>query len=331
MDKNMDLANDALFMGLTAIDLVTILVIVGALAMLTAVWSVATVKDPMRGRVKALQDRREQLKAGITASRKRTKVAKSAEATDQMRSVLKKLKVLQDEQAKEASIRLAQAGIRSKDAVIKLLFARLVSPFVFAGFTAFLVFGMGVGADYSQTMKTGMFCAALLLGYKAPDIFITNLVKKRTDEIRKGLPDALDLLVICAEAGLTVDAAFNRVAKELGKGFPELADEFALTAIELGFLTDRREAYENLARRVDLEALRGVVTTLIQTEKYGTPLASALRVLSAEFRNERMMKAEEKAARLPAIMTIPLILFILPVLFVVILGPAACSISDAML
>jgi tight adherence protein C len=134
-----------------------------------------------------------------------------------------------------------------------------------------------------------------------------------------------------AEAGLTVDAAFNRVSKELGKAYPELGDEFGLTAIELGFLSERRQAFENLANRVDLEAVRGVVTTMIQTEKYGTPLASALRVLSAEFRHQRMMRAEEKAARLPAIMTVPLILFILPTLFVVILGPASCSINDSFL
>ena len=134
--------------------------------------------------------------------------------------------------------------------------------------------------------------------------------------------------MICAEAGLTVDAAFARVSRELGRAYPELGDEFSLCAIELSFLTERRQAFENLARRIDLDAVRGVVTTMIQTEKYGTPLASALRVLSAEFRHERMMRAEEKAARLPAIMTVPLICFILPVLFVVILGPAACSISD---
>jgi tight adherence protein C len=171
--------------------------------------------------------------------------------------------------------------------------------------------------------------AGTLVGaYKAPDIWLKNRVTKRSHAVRKGLPDALDLLVICAEAGLTVDAAFARVAKELGKAYPELGDEFGLTAIELGFLNERRQAFENLANRVDLDSVRGVVTTMIQTEKYGTPLASALRVLSAEFRNERMMRAEEKAARLPAIMTVPLILFILPTLFVVILGPAACSISD---
>ena len=178
-------------------------------------------------------------------------------------------------------------------------------------------------------IRTKDLVAGTLVGaYKAPDLWLTNKVKKRSDAVRKGLPDALDLLVICAEAGLTVDAAFNRVAKELGKAYPELGDEFGLTAIELGFLNERRNAFENLATRVDLEAIRGVVTTMIQTEKYGTPLASALRVLSAEFRNERMMRAEEKAARLPAIMTVPLILFILPTLFIVILGPAACSIND---
>jgi tight adherence protein C len=173
------------------------------------------------------------------------------------------------------------------------------------------------------------FAALVIAGYKGPELFLKNKAGKRTTEIRKGLPDALDLLVICAEAGLTVDASFQRVAKELGRAYPELGDEFALTAIELSFLTERRQAFENLAYRVDLDAVRGVVTTMIQTERYGTPLASALRVLSAEFRNERMMRAEEKAARLPAIMTVPLILFILPVLFIVILGPAACSIADA--
>jgi tight adherence protein C len=192
-----------------------------------------------------------------------------------------------------------------------------------------LVYVVDYFPDWSWFKKYGLVAGTLVLSYKAPDIWLKNKIKKRSDGIRKGLPDALDLLVICAEAGLTVDAAFNRVAKELGKAYPELGDEFGLTAIELGFLAERRSAFENLATRVDLDAVRGVVTTMIQTEKYGTPLASALRVLSAEFRNERMMRAEEKAARLPAIMTIPLILFILPTLFIVILGPAACAISDS--
>ncbi|MBU6207571.1 MAG: type II secretion system F family protein, partial [Alphaproteobacteria bacterium] len=168
---------------------------------------------------------------------------------------------------------------------------------------------------------------SLFLSYKAPDIWMSNLISKRTTAIRKALPDALDLLVICAEAGLTVDAAFSRVSRELERAYPELCDEFMLTSIELSFLSERRQAFENLAKRVNLEALRGVTTTMIQTEKYGTPLASALRVLSAEFRHDRMMRAEEKAARLPALMSIPLILNILPTLFVVVIGPASCSIA----
>lgn len=237
--------------------------------------------------------------------------------------------MLQDEQLKAAQQKLAQAGIRSKDVAVSIIFGRMVLPIALGGLAALLIYGLDVLVpDWSPIKKFGLFAAILIGSYKAPDLFVQNMITKRTDAIRKGLPDALDLLVICAEAGLTVDAAFNRVAKELGRAYPELGDEFALTAIELAFLTERRQA-ENLAYRVALESVRGVVTTMIQTEKYGTPLASALRVLSAEFRNERMMRAEEKAARLPAIMTVPLILFILPTLFVVILGPAACSIADA--
>jgi tight adherence protein C len=221
-----------------------------------------------------------------------------------------------------------QAGIRSKDLAFVVILARLVLPVVFGGTMIVGVYLLDWFPDYGAFKRYAMVATTVLVFYKAPDLWLKNKVTKRTHAVRKGLPDALDLLVICAEAGLTVDAAFNRVARELGKAYPELGDEFALTSIELGFLTDRRMAFENLAARVNLDAMRGVVTTMIQTEKYGTPLASALRVLSAEFRNERMMRAEEKAARLPAIMTVPLILFILPVLFIVILGPAACSISD---
>ena len=230
---------------------------------------------------------------------------------------------------KKTQVKLMQAGIRSKDWAVAVIFGRLMLPIVFGGIMLFVVYGTDTFAAWTPLKRYGLVAITFVLSYKAPDIYLKNKITKRSDAIRKGLPDALDLLVICAEAGLTVDAAFHRVAKELGRAYPELGDEFTLTAIELGFLTERRQAFENLATRVDLDAVRGVITTMIQTEKYGTPLASALRVLSGEFRNERMMRAEEKAARLPAIMTIPLILFILPTLFIVILGPAACSISDA--
>ena len=323
-------ADGPTLMGVNVIWVATLLSAVATLATIFALYMALTVRDPMAGRVKALTDRREQLKAGIIAAtgKRRVKLNQKNETTDRMRSVLSSLKVLQDSQLKSAQQMLVQAGIRSKDAAVAVIFGRLVLPILIGGGVIIAVYGFGWKADWSALKRFGLIAGALIGSYKAPDLFIGNKVKKRTDAIRKGLPDALDLLVICAEAGLTVDAAFHRVAKELGKAYPELGDEFALTAIELGFLSERRHAFENLAGRVKLDAIKGVVTTMIQTEKYGTPLASALRVLSAEFRNERMMRAEEKAARLPAIMTVPLILFILPVLFVVILGPAACAISD---
>ncbi|MEX6724241.1 type II secretion system F family protein [Parapedomonas caeni] len=314
--------------GMTPIDLATLMAGVAVFMVILAIWAATTVRDPMRSRIKGLQERRDQLKAGITTSRKRMAVVNKVDATEAMRNILNRFKVLQDEQSRTAAERLAQAGWRSKDAVVTYQFARLVAPVALGLIALFMIYILGVMEGKTPMMKALAALGAVLAGYKLPDLVVTNTVQKRSDAIRKGLPDALDLLVICAEAGLTVDAAFNRVARELGLAFPELADEFTLTAIELGFLQDRRQALDNLSKRVELQAMRGVVTTLIQTEKYGTPLASSLRVLSAEFRNERMMRAEEKAARLPAIMTVPLILFILPTLFVVILGPAACSISD---
>lgn len=318
-------------MGIDLITVATVLSAVATFAVLVALYAVTTVRDPMARRVKALNERREQLKAGIVAStsKRRKSITNHNELADKVRSVLASLKVLQASQVESAQRRLMQAGIRSKDYAFVIIFARLVLPLVFGTTMTVGVYLLGWFGDWSAFSRYGMVAGTFILAYKAPDLWLKNKVTKRSDAIRKGLPDALDLLVICAEAGLTVDAAFGRVAKELGKAYPELGDEFALTSIELGFLTDRRQAFENLAARINLEAVRGVVTTMVQTEKYGTPLASALRVLSAEFRNERMMRAEEKAARLPAIMTVPLILFILPCLFVVILGPAACSIADA--
>ncbi len=318
-------------LGIDVIWAGTILAGFATMAVIFAVYTAITIRDPMQKRVKALNDRREQLKAGIItqSAKKRAKIVRKNETADKMRDTLSSLKVLQQSQLETIQQKLAQAGIRKKELGVMVIFARMVLPVVLGGIGAFMIYGINYFPQWGGMKKLMGFAAMVGAGYKGPEIWIANLISKRTDAIRKGLPDALDLLVICAEAGLTVDAAFNRVARELGRAYPELGDEFALTAIELAFLSERRQAFENLAYRVNLDAVKGVTTTMVQTERYGTPLASALRVLSAEFRNERMMRAEEKAARLPAIMTVPLILFILPVLFIVILGPAACSIADA--
>ena len=319
-------------LGVDVIWIGSILAGVAALAVILAIYAAITVRDPMIKRVKALNERREQLKAGIvgTGARRRQSLVRKNQTADRIKDLLSTLKVLQDSQIHDIQQKLAFAGIRKKEWAVAVIFGRMVLPIVLGLIAAGVFYWSNMFPEWSSFKRFAGFAGAVILGYKAPELYINNIASKRTDAIRKGLPDALDLMVICAEAGLTVDAAFGRVAKELGRAYPELGDELTLTAIELSFLTERRMAFENLAYRVNLEAVRGVVTTMIQTERYGTPLASALRVLSAEFRNERMMRAEEKAARLPAIMTVPLILFILPTLFVVILGPAACSISDAL-
>jgi tight adherence protein C len=329
----MMVSNGPTVMGIDVVMVASFLAAIATFSVLVAIYAATTVRDPMAKRVKALNERREQLKAGIVAStaKRRKTITNRNEMADKVRNLLSSLKMLQESQVVKAQAKLMQAGVRSKDLAFVVIFARLVLPIVFGIGIITLVYVVDYFPTWGAFKKYGLVAGVIILAYKSPDLWLKNKVQKRTHAIRKGLPDALDLLVICAEAGLTVDASFGRVARELGKAHPELGDEFALTSIELGFLTDRRLAFENLARRIDLDSVRGVVTTMIQTEKYGTPLASALRVLSAEFRNERMMRAEEKAARLPAIMTVPLILFILPVLFIVILGPAACSINDALL
>jgi tight adherence protein C len=316
-------------LGVDVMWVATILSGVATLAVILAIYAATTVKDPMARRVRALNERREQLKAGIVAStNKRKKLTNRNQAADRVRAILSQFKMLQDDQLQKTQQRLMQAGIRNKELAFFIIFARFVLPVVIGIAAVVLIYVLNFWPTWGGVRRYATVAGLLVFSYKAPDIWLKNKITKRSHAIRKGLPDALDLLVICAEAGLTVDAAFGRVSRELGKAYPELGDECGLTAIELGFLNERRQAFENLAQRVDLDAVKGVVTTMIQTEKYGTPLASALRVLSAEFRNERMMRAEEKAARLPAIMTVPLILFILPTLFVVILGPAACSIHD---
>jgi tight adherence protein C len=314
-------------LGISTVDLLSAVAGLVAFVVMLAVYQAALAKDPMKNRVKNLQDRREALKAGLVTSNKRRSPVKKMDSVNMLRSIADRFKLLQDEQTKKVSALLMQAGYRSSDAVVVYQVSRLTLPLLMGLIGVILFYGLGALPGH-KSMHPIYAIAMVFFGLKLPDIFITNTKQKRTDAIRKGLPDALDLLVVCAEAGLTLDSALNRVAKELGRAYPELSDEFSLTAIELGFLPERRQALLNLSERVDLPALRGVVTTLVQSERYGTPLATSLRVLSAEFRNERLMLAEEKAARLPATLTVPLILFILPTLFVVLLGPAACKVSD---
>ncbi|MBV8650131.1 MAG: type II secretion system F family protein, partial [Alphaproteobacteria bacterium] len=241
-----------------------------------------------------------------------------------LRDLVDRLKLTQGEESRNSADKLAQAGWRSRDALVIFLSLRLILPLLL-GVTAWVTME-SLNGSLTITYKLLGTVFAAVAGAYGPSVVLGNLIKRRQKKIQKSLPDALDLLVICAEAGLSLDGALTRVAREIAPASPELADELGLTSIELGFLPNRTEALKNLLRRTDMPSIRGVVNTLAQTERYGTPLASSLRVLTAEFRDQRMMKAEEKAGRLPATLTVPMILFILPTLFVILVGPAAIQV-----
>ncbi|WP_394657605.1 type II secretion system F family protein, partial [uncultured Novosphingobium sp.] len=216
-------------LGFDVVFIGTLLIAVAAAAVIFAIYTAITVRDPMAKRVKALNDRREQLKAGIAvAPRKRQSVVRRTEATDKLTNVLGSFKMLQDSQIKAVQQKLFQAGIRKKEYAVAVIFARLVAPIALGTVVGLLVYWVEYWPEWSSFKRFLAFAFAVGAGYKGPDIFLQNKITKRTDAIRKGLPDALDLLVICAEAGLTVDAAFDRVARELGRAYPELGDEFAL-------------------------------------------------------------------------------------------------------
>lgn len=312
-------------------DIILAVVMLATFANLYIFYRLMVVKDPLASRVKHLNARREQLRAGIVTPRKRAQKTEQREKQiGVMRGIVEKMNLLKTRESKKAQHRLSQAGYRNKDALTIFYFLKLCLPFIFGVVAVIMVFGLGVPKGASPLTKSGIALALVVFGAYLPDIMVKNKATKRQQEIHKALPDALDLLVICAEAGQSLDGALNRVASEVGQACPTLAEELSLTAIELGLLPERRQAFENLNNRTNTRGIKAVVQTLLQTEKYGTPVAASLRVLSSEFRNDRMMKAEEKAAKLPAIMTVPLILFILPPLFIVLLTPATLKVMDTM-
>jgi tight adherence protein C len=300
--------------------------LVGALtfASVIGVWHALVEERPRVARARAIARWRATLEAGSRVGRRSRKLTRRI---GPIQSTARRLRLLQTTQAERIRDRLLHAGLRSREAVAAYIIAKLISPLAFAivGFILieFLQFG-----PLASALRPAILALAALAGFFCPDLYLLNRAARRTQMLQKALPDGLDLLVICAEAGLSLDAALSRVAEEMAVSSPELADELAVTSVELNFLPERRLALLNLARRVDLPAARGVVSTLVQTEKYGTPLAQSLRVLSAELREQRMLRAEEKAARLPAILTVPMVLFILPTLFIVLIGPALIDVYD---
>ncbi|WP_445502895.1 type II secretion system F family protein [Microvirga sp. G4-2] len=227
----------------------------------------------------------------------------------------------------DLSQKLRMAGFRGQSPVITFLAIRAIAPLVMFLVAIFYVFVV-LRLQHPLFVKLGIAVAAAWFGYFAPQLYVKNKITKRQEAIRRSWPDAMDLLLICVECGMGIESALRKVSEEIGSQCVELAEELSLTTAELSYLQDRRKAYENLAERTGLDGVKGVVTSLIQSEKYGTPLAQSLRVLAQENRDMRMSEAEKKAAALPPKLTVPMILFFLPVLFAVIITPAVIKIMS---
>jgi tight adherence protein C len=224
--------------------------------------------------------------------------------------------------------KLRTAGYRTQNALNIFLAARFILPFLFFVFAIIYVFGQGALEDKPMMIRVFACIGVAYLGFYSPNIFISNRTSKRQLSIKQAWPDALDLMLICVESGTSIEAAFKRVANEIATQSAPLAEELVLTTAELSYLSERRQAFENLGDRTGLESVKSVGQALIQAERYGTPIAQALRVLAQESRDMRMTEAEKKAAALPPKLTVPMILFFLPVIFGVILGPAIMKVID---
>jgi tight adherence protein C len=279
--------------------------------------------DPLPKRMKSVAIEREKIR-----QRERERMARGEKVTLRqspkqfMQRAVENFQLNKWVGQEEAREKLIQAGYRGHAPYVTYLFFRMVMPIVAALVSILYVFVI-LQIDKPFTIKVGICLFATYLGMQLPLLFLKNKIQKRQLSIRRAFPDALDLLLICVESGMSIEAAFKKVSDEVGSQSVPLAEELTLTTAELSYLPDRRQAYDNLAKRTDLEGVKSVCVALQQAERYGTPLAQTLRVLAQENRDMRMAEAEKKAAALPPKLTVPMILFFLPVLFIVILGPAA--------
>jgi tight adherence protein C len=297
-----------------------------AVAAAATVWTLAmpfVEGESLDKRMKAVAVERDRIRA-----RERERMTKGQQRPNlrqqpkvYMRQIVNQFKLGEWLGTETAKSKLVMAGFRGQSAEIAFLFFRLVSPIAFFTIAVFYLFVLEA-LNQPFMIRLGIAIFAVYIGVKAPEIFLSNVISKRQTSIRLAWPDALDLLLICVESGMSIEAAFRRVSEEVGTQSVALAEEFTLTTAELSYLPDRRSAYENLSMRTGLEAVKAVATALVQAERYGTPLGQALRTLAQESRDIRMNEAEKKAAALPPKLTVPMIVFFLPVLFVVIMTPA---------
>jgi tight adherence protein C len=302
--------------------MVTLLVGVAAFATVLTIASPYFEGDKLRVRMKQVGEERDKLRAiqraALVGNEGRLREKQKGGLASQLVEALNLRKLFEAEGSRDL---LRQAGYRNESHLMTYLAARFATPLILA--VIVFVYSSTIYADkVSPTMRIAAAGIGLVFGYYLPTIFVKNLASRRGDSIRRAWSDALDLLLICVESGMAIEPAMQRVAREIGSASVPLAEELTLTVAELSYLQDRRKAYENLGKRTGLSTVKSVVTSLIQSERYGTPLGTALRVLAQENRDTRMADAEKKAAALPPKLTVPMILFFLPVIFVIILGPS---------
>jgi tight adherence protein C len=309
-------------------DLATVIVIVAFVAAFASVMAVALPflnNDKFAARRRAVAFKRDDLQIQQREGYNQRRRLQPTRSESAMRGVIKQLRLDKMLEQKELKRRLVQGGWRSTSAPVTFTFFRLALPIGLAVLTFFYTASLFP----EWTMQTKGLAAVVggAFGWLLPSIYLSNGVNKRQKTLTRAFPDALDLMVICVESGMSIEAAFNKVSEEMAESAPLMAEEIGLTAAELAYLGDRRAAYENLAERTGLATFRSLTTTLLQSEKYGTPIAGGLRVIAQENRDTRLNAAEKKAAALPAQLTVPMIIFFLPVLFIVIAGPAGIQVA----
>jgi tight adherence protein C len=275
----------------------------------------------LNSRMKSVSTERDKLRSARLAELNSGKVSLRHENKGFIKTVVEKLNLQKALDPTETREKLKKAGLRGPGPLMTFMFFQIVMP-ILVGIGMILYLSFVDDHGYPPMMRVGLSIGAALVGYYLPNVFVYNIIQKRRHSIKQAFPDALDLLLICVQSGMSIEAAFKLVSSEIGSQSVPLAEELTLTTAEMSYLQERRQAYENLGLRTGLEGVKAVTTSLMQAERYGTPLSQALRVLAQENRDMRMAEAERKAAALPPKLTVPMITFFLPVLFVVILGPA---------
>jgi tight adherence protein C len=304
--------------------IVTVLTAICAFATVLTIAMPIIARDRMSHRMRVMAIERDKMRATRIAEMQKDRQTAKLRQTSKgfMTDLVEQLNLRRLYDTEEVRDRLKQAGLRGQAPLVAYMFFRVAVPLCVFALAIFYLFVMGA-LSYPPLIKLMIALAAAFVGTYLPNLFIENLVQKRQQAIKMVFPDALDMLLICVQSGMSVEAAFGRVSKEVAGQSMELAEELSLTTAELSYLTDRRQAFENLGKRIGVPGVKAVSTALIQAERYGTPVGQALRVMAKENRDIRQSDAEKKAAALPPKLTVPMILFFLPVLFVVILGPAA--------